>query len=63
MVETSSGEHGTATSAGIARALQHSDEMAARYYRVPDAAEAIRKHEEISKVDHTAIVKSYVEKQ
>jgi len=63
MVETSSRDHGTATSAGVAKALQHTDETAARYYRVPDAAEAIRSHEEISKVDHTALVKSYVDKQ
>lgn len=63
MVESSSREHGTETTAGIAKALQHSEDTAARYYRVPDAAESVRQHDEISKVDHTALVKSYVDKQ
>jgi len=63
MVETSSRDLGAGTSAGIARALQHSDDTASRFYRVPDAAEAVRRHHHISVVDHTVIVKSYIDKQ
>lgn len=63
MVETSCRDHDAATSGKIAQALQHSDRTAAQYYRLPDAREAIRRNESIEVVDHTALVKSYLDKQ
>jgi len=63
MIETEGRDHDAATSSGIAKALQHSEETAARYYRVPDTAEAMRRHADIVKVEHTAILKQYVNKK
>lgn len=61
MIETSSRDHGQVTSLEVSKALQHSESTAERYYRVPDTSEAMRRQENINKVDHTALVKSYIE--
>jgi len=63
MVETEGRDHDAATSSGVAKALQHSEDTASRYYRVPDAAEAIRRQGNLDRVEHTALLKSYVDKQ
>jgi len=63
MIETSSRGHDAETSSGIAKALQHSEETALNYYRVPDTAEVMRRQEEIDKVTHTELVRSFVAKQ
>jgi len=55
--------HNAATSGAIAEALQHSDRTAGQYYRLPDVREALRRNENIQVVDHTAMVKSYVDKK
>ncbi|XP_029348619.1 uncharacterized protein LOC107885432 [Acyrthosiphon pisum] len=62
MVETSGRDHGDATSGAIAQALQHSVRTAGQYYRLTDAKEALRRNQNIQVVDHTAMVKSYVDK-
>ncbi|XP_060855358.1 uncharacterized protein LOC132933039 [Metopolophium dirhodum] len=62
MVETSGRDHDAVTSGAIAQALQHSDRTANQYYRLPDATEALRRNKQIETVDHTALVKSYVDK-
>ncbi|XP_060845832.1 uncharacterized protein LOC132925452 [Rhopalosiphum padi] len=62
MVETEGRDHDAATSSGVAKALQHSEDTASRYYRVPDAAEAIRRQGNLDRVEHTALLKSYVDK-
>ncbi|KAF0725778.1 Uncharacterized protein FWK35_00024849 [Aphis craccivora] len=61
MVETEGRDHDAATSSGVAKALQHTEDTASRYYRVPDAAEAIRRQGNLNRVEHTALLKSYVE--
>jgi len=63
MVETSGRDHDAETSGAIAQALQHSDRTAKQYYRLPDASEALRRNQQIETVDHTALVKSYVDKK
>jgi len=64
VVETSGQDHDAATSGAIAQALQHSDRTAGQYYRLPDAKEALRRNNNILVVvDHTAMVKSYVDKK
>jgi len=63
MVETKGRTHDQALSTGIAKCSQHSEETASRYYRVLDATEAVRRHEQIELVDHTALAKSYVDGQ
>jgi len=63
MVETEGRNHDAATSSGVAKALQHSDDTANRYNRVPDTAEALWRQAHLDKVEHTALLKSYVEKQ
>jgi len=63
MIETKARDHDSTTTKKIAGCLQHSEKTALRYYRVPDSAEAVRRHEQIQSVDHTALVKSYIEKQ
>ncbi|CAI6352916.1 unnamed protein product [Macrosiphum euphorbiae] len=62
MVETSGRDHDAVTSGAIAEALQHSDRTAKQYYRLPDASEALRRNQQIETVDHTVLVKSYVDK-
>jgi hypothetical protein len=47
----------------VAKALQHSDDTANRYYRVPETAEALRRQSHLDKVEQTALLKSYVDKQ
>jgi len=63
MIETSSRGHDAVTSSGIAKALQHSESTALQYYRLPDTAAAIRRQNDLDKVTHTALVKSYIEEQ
>jgi len=63
MIETSSRSHDDVTSSGIAKALQHSEDTALKYYRVPDTAEALRRQNEIDKMTRTELVKSFVNKQ
>jgi len=63
MVETSGRDLGAATSARIAKVLQHTEGVADRFYRLPDASEDLRRNQSIELVDHTALVKSYVDKQ
>jgi len=63
MIETSGRNHDAATSSSIAKALQHSDNTALMYYRLPDTTEAIRRQGDLDKVTHTALVKSYVDAQ
>jgi len=63
MVETLGRDHDAATSGAIDHALQHSDRTAGQYYRLPDAIEALRWNNNIQVVDHTALVKSYVDKK
>lgn len=54
MVETMARAHGPETTSGVAKALQHSEDTALRYYQVPDANEAIRRQSNIDTVDQTA---------
>jgi len=61
MVETKGRGHDAVTSAGIAQALQHSEDTALRYYRVPDTEEAVRRQANLDLVEHTALLKAYVE--
>jgi len=53
MVETMCRSHDKDTISGVAKALQHSEDTALRYYQVPDANEAIRRQTTIKTVDHT----------
>lgn len=55
MIETQSRGHDKETSAGVARALQHSEDTALRYYQVPDVEEAVRRQLNIEVVDQTAL--------
>ncbi|KAE9525678.1 hypothetical protein AGLY_014205 [Aphis glycines] len=61
MVETEGRDHDAATSSDVAKALQHSEDTASRYYRKPDATEVIRRQGNLDRVEHTALLKSYVE--
>ncbi|KAF0752822.1 Uncharacterized protein FWK35_00015234 [Aphis craccivora] len=63
MVETEGRDHDAVTSSGVAKALQHSEDTASRYYRVPDVVEAIRRQGNLDRVEHTALLKSYVDEQ
>jgi len=63
MVETMGRDHDAATSSGVAKALQHSETTASKFYRVPDTAEALRRQCDLDKVEHTALVKAYVDQQ
>jgi len=63
MVETKGRAHDAATSSGIAKALQHSGDTARLYYRLPDTSKALRRMDDIQKVDHTAMVEAYIDKQ
>lgn len=54
MVESQSRDHDRATCSGVAKALQHSEDTALRYYQVPDAREAMRRQHHINIVDETA---------
>jgi len=54
MVESMARAHDQHTSSGVAKALQHSEDTALRYYQVPDANEAIRRQSTIDTVDQTA---------
>lgn len=55
MVETMCRSHDPLITSGVAKALQHSEDTALRYYQVPDANEAIRRQTTIDKVDQTAV--------
>jgi len=63
MVETMGRDHDAATSSGVAKALQHSETTASKFYRVPDTAEALRRQADLDKVGHTAIVKAFINKE
>jgi len=51
MVETEGRDHDAVTSSGVAKALQHSEDTASRYYRVPDVVEAIRRQGNLDRVE------------
>jgi len=63
MLETEGRGHDAAKNSGIARALQHSNDTALRYYRVPDTAEAVRRQQHLDVLVHTTLVRSYIDKQ
>ena len=63
MTETSGRTHDAATSSMVAKALQHSENTALKFYRLPDTEEAIRRQKSLDTVTHTALVKSFVDKQ
>lgn len=54
MVESQSRGHDGTTCSGVAKALQHSDDTALRYYQAPDAGEGCRRQKFIEVVDSTA---------
>jgi len=60
MVESMARDHDHQTSSGVAKALQHSEDTALRYYQVPDAKEAIRRQANIDAVDKTAAFEGMV---
>lgn len=60
MVQTMARAHDPQTSSGVAKALQHSEDTALRYYQVPDANEAIRRQLNIDTVDQTAVFEDTV---
>ncbi|KAF0715040.1 Uncharacterized protein FWK35_00026175 [Aphis craccivora] len=60
MVESMARVHDQRTSSGVAKALQHSEDTALRYYQVPDTSEAIRRQSNIDTVDQTAAFEANV---
>jgi len=55
MVETMGRDQDAATSPVVAKALQHSETTASKFFRVRQC--------DLDKVEHTALVKAYVDKQ
>ncbi|KAF0711308.1 Uncharacterized protein FWK35_00029583, partial [Aphis craccivora] len=53
MVDSMARAHDHQTSSGVAKALQHSEDKALRYYQVPDANEALRRQSTLDTVDLT----------
>lgn len=54
MIETKSRGHDQTIRSGVAKTLQHSEEMALKFYQVPDIDEALRRQTTIDTVDQTA---------
>ncbi|CAI6371083.1 unnamed protein product [Macrosiphum euphorbiae] len=54
MIETKSRGHHPEVGKAVAACLQHGESTALKFYRLPDASEAIRRQERINMVDKTA---------
>lgn len=63
IVETKSRGHNPDVSKAVAVCLQHGDGTALKFYRLPDADEAIRRQDNIKLVDSTALFEAAVMKK
>jgi len=60
MIETKSRGHQAEVGRDVARCLQHGEGTALKFYRLPEASEAIRRQQKLNVVDKTELFEAAV---